>query len=511
MGIRGRLFVSHFVLTLIVVVLVGAVTLGGLRRLLLTTAARTLSAQAQQIAQVVDRRWVSLAGEIGPAGSASRASPSGAQALLKLAAQLTEADFAVLDRSGRIVLASERLGRFAGGTFQGRVVERALVEGKVGTATIRDLLGRLSVAAVAPVNGPDGPVGAVALVRPVAEVTQATRRYLVLIFEGLAAGLALSALVSFLLARNLTRPLLTLEEATGRIAAGDFSRRVPVVSSDEFGRVASSFNEMASRLGALQRERQELYASVSHELRTPVTSIKGFAQALLDGVGTAEDRSRYAAIIVEETARLERLVNDLFQLARLEAGQVGFEWRKVDLGALVSAAVEKYRPRAEGAGIALELEGPVEEGRPPGVPASSQGLFVRADPDRLNQVMANLLDNALRFTPSGGRIVVRVVRRPATADQHPAKVVVSVSDTGPGIPEADLGRVFERFYTVDRSRARKTGGTGLGLAIVKEIVTAHGGRVWAERAAEGGARLCLELPTEVQAGTDGRRTERGRA
>ncbi len=489
MGIRGRLTASHFILTLVVILLIGLVTLGGLRRIILTSASKTLTAQAVQVAEVIDRRWSIFRGDRQRGSAAEGVAGLGAQALAKLVSQLTAADFAILDPSGRILFSSERLGRFSGAALSSIVVDQALSEGKAGSATLRDLLGRLSVVAVAPVTGSSGEVGAVALVRPVGEVTQTTRRYLVLIVESLLIGLALSLLASFLLARGLTRPLLALEAAATRVAAGDFGQRVPVESGDELGRVASSFNAMAERLGALRRERQELYASVSHELRTPVTSIKGFAQALDDNVGSVEDRRRHVGIIIEEASRLERLVNDLFQLARLEAGQVTFEWRAVDLAALVAGVVERYRPEADRVGVRLDLENPKTPGRGRVGP-----LIVRGDPDRLTQVLANLLENALRFTPRGGRVGVHIARAENEADEGAGSLLVTVADTGPGIPGKDLGRVFDRFYTVDRSRARTKGGTGLGLAIVKEIIEAHGGRVWAGRAPEGGALLSFTLP-----------------
>lgn len=502
MSIRGRLTASHFILTLVVVLLIGLVSLGGLRRLILTSASKTLTAQAVQVAEVIDRRWTVLRGDRQLGTAAERVAGLGTQALAKLVSQLTAADFAVLDPSGRILFSSERLGRFSGSAFRSAVVDQALTQGKAGSATLRDLLGRLSVVAAAPVTGAPGDIGAVALVRPVGEVTQTTRRYLVLIIESLLIGLALSLLASFLLARGLMRPLLALEAAATRVAAGDFGQRVPVESDDELGQVALSFNAMSERLGALQRERQELYASVSHELRTPVTSIKGFAQALDDNVGSPEDKRRHVAIILEEASRLERLVNDLFQLARLEAGQVSFEWQMVDLAALAAGAVDKYRPQAARSGVRLDLEGPEAPG------AGEVGsISVRGDPDRLSQVLANLLENALRFTPGGGRIVVRVARAENERGEACAgKALVTVADSGPGIPGDDLGRVFDRFYTVDRSRARTKGGTGLGLAIVKEIAEAHGGRVWAGRAPEGGALLSLTLPL----GPDQRETGGGK-
>jgi signal transduction histidine kinase len=490
-GLRRRLVASHFLLVLAVVLVIGIVVLGRVRAYVLFSAASTLRVQTQQIAEVIDRRS-------GRVGEAFGTTPG--RALARLVSRLTAADFAVVDEAGRIVASSERLGRLSGGVFKSDVIAKALAENRVTSATYRDPLGRVSVIAAAPVGDAQGGVaGAIVLVRPVKEVTQTTAGLLVLAVQGLLVGLALSLAVSLVLARNLTGPLLALEGAASRVAAGDFSQRVKVEANDEIGRVAASFNAMAERLGELQRERQDLYASVSHELRTPVTAIKGFAQALEESVGGPDERLRHLAIIQEEASRLERLVNDLFSLARLEGGQVSFDWRRVDLGPLVADAVGKYQPQAEKAGVRLGLAATVGGTFGP-------GPVVRGDPDRLNQVLANLIENALRFTPRGGHVTVSLTAaggagggRVGGGLSGRGDVLLSVADTGPGIPEADLGRVFERFYTVDRSRARKkdgAGGTGLGLAIAKEIVQAHGGRIWAGQGPEGGALLSLTLPLE---------------
>lgn len=470
MGIRGRLALSHFFLVLAVVLLIGLVIVGRVRAFIIKAATATLEQQAEQVAGVIDR------GSVAPGG---RAGGLGGAALARLVSRLAAADFLIVDTDGRVVSSSERLARFSGSVFESGAVSRALAEDKTVSATFRDPLGRLSVIAVAPVTARGGgaAIGAVALVRPVTEVTQSTRRLFWLLVEASLIGLLLSLVVSLLLARGLTRPLLALEGAADKVARGDFSQRVPVQTEDELGRVAASFNAMAERLGELERERRDLYASVSHELRTPVTSIKGFAQALEDNVGGPDERRRHVAIILEEASRLERLVNDLFQLARLEAGQVKFEWRALDLASLSAGVAGKYEPQARAAGVTLTAD---TSGAGPGLP-------VRGDPDRLTQVLSNLLDNALRFTPDGGRVAVRCGREGKRA-------TVAVGDSGPGIPPEDLERVFDRFYTVDRSRARNKGGTGLGLAIAKEIIQAHGGQIWAGRAPEGGALLTFALP-----------------
>jgi len=477
MGIRDRLVASHFTLVLVIVVLIGLVSLGLVRGFILRSAEETLRGQA-----------VEVAGLLGPRAFFGQRLPDlNGTAVARFVSKLTSADFLVVDSQGEVLLGSERLMSLAGQRFRPEFIRQVLSEGRTVSTTFSDPLGRLSVVAASPVVLRGGTTaGAVILLRPVTEVARTTSRLLAFFVLASLVGLGLSLLLSLLLARTLTRPLHELRKAAARVAAGDFDQRIDVASNDELGQTAASFNAMASRLGELQRERQVLYASVSHELRTPVTSIKGFAQALKDNVGGAEERRRHLAIIQEEASRLERLVNDLFQLSRLESGQVGMETETVDLVALVRDAALRYRAEAGEAGIDFRVT-PDEAGAARG---AGLRLEVSGDRDRLKQVLSNLIENALRFTPEGGRVDVAVERSGPQA-------VVRVADTGPGIPEEDLERVFDRFYTVDRSRARSKGGTGLGLAIAREIVRAHGGRIWAERRPEGGTLFAFSLPLKT--------------
>jgi PAS domain S-box-containing protein len=225
-----------------------------------------------------------------------------------------------------------------------------------------------------------------------------------------------------------------------------------------------------------ERLRRELTANVSHELRTPLTSIKGFVETLLHGA--MEDPTtcrKFLEIIEGETNRLVKLTEDLLDLSRLESKAVAMEFADVDLGELIHEAVEKFRPQAERLGLSLVTS-------LPGGP-----VLVRADRDRIEQVLTNLLDNAFKHTPPGGRVQVRV-------GETPDHVSITVSDTGVGIPPGDLPRIFERFYRADRSRTRGSGGSGLGLAIAKHIVEAHGGRITAQSRLNEGTEITFTLP-----------------
>lgn len=236
----------------------------------------------------------------------------------------------------------------------------------------------------------------------------------------------------------------------------------------------------------LEEMRREFVANVSHELRTPLTYLQGYTEAILDGLAAdpAEEK-KYLKIILDETLRLRRLVSDLLDLSRIEAGQLALEKGEVNLAELCSEVAEKVRPLAEEKGIRLELD----------IPAALPAAWGNAD--RLQQVLINLLDNALRHTGAGGKVAV-------TAKVQGEELVVSVHDTGPGIPPEDLPYIFERFYKVEKARTRTTAGTGIGLAIVKGLVEAHGGRVWVESTPGKGSVFTFTVPAAGRnSGADG--------
>lgn len=243
-----------------------------------------------------------------------------------------------------------------------------------------------------------------------------------------------------------------------------------------------------SELRALERSRRELVSSISHDLRTPVTSIRGYVEALADGVaGSQEEQARYLKIIDGETRRLSRLIDDLFQLSKLDAGQITYDMGRLDLAALAATAVERMRPQAEKAGVRLTCDCPRGQ------------VWARGDPDRLSQVVQNLLDNAIRYTPAGGEVSVAVsADATASATTHVPRArgtaLLTVSDTGVGIPAADLPHVFERFYRVEKSRRSDDGGAGLGLAIAKRLVEDHGGTISVVSEVGRGSRFSVALP-----------------
>jgi signal transduction histidine kinase len=306
------------------------------------------------------------------------------------------------------------------------------------------------------------------------------------LYAALVAGVA-ALLMAAAIAHQITRPLMNLTQAARRVAAGDLGVRVPLEGRDEVGELAASFNHMAGSLEEQELLRRHLMADIAHELRTPLTGIQGAVEAMQDGVFPADmENLNY---LHEEVLLLNRLVDDLRTLANAEAGQLTLELEQVDLVDLCRRQVLACQHIAAARSITI---GFVPEGDIPSVPGDSQ---------RLAQVVRNLLDNALRHTPDGGRVTVGSRARGN-------RVEVAVSDTGDGIPSLDLPHVFDRFYRADPSRSRVTGGSGLGLAIARQLVAAHGGTIAVASPVPGmdrGALFAVALPLTMPAGTSVRR------
>jgi len=294
----------------------------------------------------------------------------------------------------------------------------------------------------------------------------------------------LSLALFYLLATSMTAALGTIRAAAGRIAEGDLETRVEVETRDELAELAADLNAMAARLGvaarrerAMEQSRRELIAAVSHDLRTPLAAIRATIEAILDGVVTDEETvARYLRTMHDGTRELSRLIDDLFELSRIEAGALTLAPAPTALADLVSEMLERMGPQA--AARAVTLTGSAEERLP----------LAPLDARLIGRVLVNLVDNALRHTPPGGCVEVSVHGDAAT-------VGVTVADTGEGIAPADLPHVFDRFYRGEKSRSREHGGAGLGLAIGRGIVDAHGGAIWAEPAQPRGARITFTLPT----------------
>ena len=289
-------------------------------------------------------------------------------------------------------------------------------------------------------------------------------------------ALLLGALLSLLLTQMALRPLYQMMKTTSLIAMGDYSSRVRSDSHDEIGELASAFNQMASSLERIEQLRRDLVSNVAHELRTPLTNIRGYLEALQDGVVSPTQET--FQLLQEETLRLIYLVEELLQLARADAAKTSLRLEQIDIADLASRALKKFDLEFRQKGVSIRAE------------LSEGGPTAQADREKLSQVIENLLKNALQYTPEGGSVSVRMER------SGPA-VKFFVENSGPGIEAQDLPFIFERFYRGEKSRSRDLGGTGIGLAIVKEILEAHGGKVGVE-SAPGKTLFWFSLPGAVE-------------
>lgn len=298
-----------------------------------------------------------------------------------------------------------------------------------------------------------------------------------LLISGFAA-LAASVVVSLFVSRRIVEPIQTLSHVSRRLAQGFYRERTSVQADDEIAQLAQSVNQLADALDQTERRRLALLADVTHELRTPLATIGGYMEGLVDGVVAANPAT--FNLILRETRRLQRLIEDLELLSRVEAGQLPVVARAIDLRPVLEAQIAQFEPLFSSNQVNLCLDAP------------EQLPQVWADPDRVAQVLINILANAYRYTPAGGSVTVQ-----AHADDH--EVRVAVIDTGIGIDAEHLPHLFERFYRVDKSRARNSGGSGIGLAIARHLIYTQGGEIWAESDGIGkGSRFIFTLPLAPQ-------------
>jgi signal transduction histidine kinase len=295
-----------------------------------------------------------------------------------------------------------------------------------------------------------------------------------LMYAALAAMLVALAL-SLVFSRNVIAPVSAMSQATQRIADGRYDERVQVYGRDELAQLATRFNKMAERLDQVESMRRRLIGDVSHELRTPLTAIKGSMEGLMDGVLPATDETYQQ--IHAEADRLNRLVDDLQELSRVEARAYQLDIRSLDVSALIQTVTKRLAPHFESKQISLDLE------------LASNLPHILADEDRAVQILTNLTGNALQYTPESGRIII-------SAKRFNSEVQISINDTGIGIPPEHLSNIFDRFYRVDKSRSRQSGGgSGIGLTIARSLIEAHGGRIWVESAGQGeGSTFTFTLP-----------------
>jgi signal transduction histidine kinase len=320
-------------------------------------------------------------------------------------------------------------------------------------------------------------LGLVAVVLPLAAVSVSgavmfsSGHDMVLLFVAASASTA-AVVAALVLGRSIVRRIDRMREASERLAGGDLVARAPRGGPTELDHLAASFNEMASDLERLFDARRELVAWASHDLRTPLASLQAMLEAVEDGLATPE---AYLPAIREQVRALGRLVDDLFELARIDAGVLTLEIRKAELAHLVESCLRGLEAEARARRITLQAR------------LDGSNVAVLCAPDKVERVLFNLVTNALRHTPSDGAVAIRV-------EPRMEEVRVTVEDTGEGLPADASSRAFDRFWRGDAARSRGKGGAGLGLAIARGLVEAQGGRIWAENRPEGGASISFTLP-----------------
>lgn len=320
-------------------------------------------------------------------------------------------------------------------------------------------------------------VGAAFLMTPLPEAHKARSTVFRFFLLSVLISVIISIVLAYIFSLKISRPLKEIKNAARVIAGGEFRNRLNIKSNDEIGELAVSFNQMVTALQNLEEMRRGFIANVSHELRTPMTSIRGFVEGIIDGTIPQERHKDYLNIVKEETNRLNRLVNDLLDLARMEAGEMKLTMRNFDINELIRRCIIKLEKLITDKNISVEANFEEED------------MFVNADVDSIERVIINLIHNAVKFTDEGGKIIL------ATYKQRD-KIHVAVEDTGIGIDKEELSMIWDRFYKSDKSRSKDKSGTGLGLAIVKNIMNAHGQEIWIDSELGKGTKFTFTLNRE---------------
>ncbi|MDA3937394.1 MAG: ATP-binding protein [Actinomycetota bacterium] len=366
-------------------------------------------------------------------------------------------------------------------TYGERVEVQNALEGKYGSYTRTSPNGKLALYVALPVRDGDEVIGAAYTSAQTFSILTLLRDYRIRLLWVIGAFAALTLVVAEALARWLSRPLRDLESGANAFAAGQHSVRVRPVGSRETQAVAIAFNQMADEVSRImielreeERRKSRFVSDVSHELRTPLTAIRGAAETLLDGDVEPEEADRFLSTMVRESERLGRLANDLLTLQRIEGATGEIMLRRIVLRSVAEHATAALEPLFEEREIDVQIVGEAPD--------------ILGDPDRIQQIVANLTDNASRVMEPGGTLTIEL-------SEDKGYAVLAIVDEGPGLADEDLERLFDRFYRADRSRDRLTGGAGLGLAIVKAIVGAHAGDIRAEnRVDTHGARFIMRFP-----------------
>ncbi len=385
--------------------------------------------------------------------------------ILNSVSTVAEADIFITDNSGKIIACGCEEWKKNGGCSHLSVVipteefdVNSVKDGEIYLSTLNVYDHNHYVTVRHLNNSENQKYGTVFAAAPVSSVSNLLATVTKLFLIAAAIPLILMFIVIYAMTYRLTKPLKLMSDASKAMAKGDFSKRIPVMSDDEIGELSVSFNMMTNSLSQLEGMRKSFVANVSHELRTPMTTISGFIDGILDGTIEPDKQSYYLGIVSEEVKRLSRLVESMLSMSKLESGEFILKPEEFDFGELICSIVISQEQRIEQKN--LDIKGL----------DCLDNLSLNADRDLIHQVIYNLVDNAIKFTPEEGEISFSLSR-------EGKKLCFTIRNTGEGIPKKDLPYVFERFYKVDKSRSAAKNSTGLGLYIVKTIITAHSGSI----------------------------------
>lgn len=449
---------------LIAISIAGLLQLTLTKNYLLSSKEKELKIRSQDLAQIVQPLL------------AKGENPNEAVANFNRTDRILGTEAWVFNNTGTIIATSAEHLHCEGSTLETSDINR-LISGEVLiTRGQSQYFDETVIRAVGPVFEKGNFLGGVILYTPVTGVNNTTQQIIRNYFLTAVIAIIIALTLGYFISRYITQSLNKISKIARSISHGNFKERVNIKSDDELGLLGESINQMTERLEQFDNIRTEFIANVSHELRSPLTSIQGFIDALVDKRNsTAENQQYYLSIVQQETYRLNKLVNDLLEISSFDSGAVKLDIDPFPINVVIDRAVSSLKPKL------LEKKLRVET-------VLSKGLTLcNGDEDRVEQIFHNLLDNAIRYSPNGSKIII------SCRLKHGA-ILVDMTDFGPGIPSEELKNIWERFYKVDKSRSRNRGGTGLGLAIVQEIVKKHGGTISVESTLGQGTTFSFSLP-----------------
>ena len=373
-----------------------------------------------------------------------------------------DASMIIFSKEGRIITVSGlSKNKYANKTLEWDLFQPIVNGNEVVEVGLLDKLydGKSMLTVGAPLRTPGGIIGGVYISQPIPDIKDTYHDLFLQLVIIILAALLFSMTLFYMISKKITTPIHEINSAVTEFSKGDFSKRVEYDGDDELGELSANINNMATALANLENMRSSFISDVSHELRTPMTSISGFVEGILDGTIDETEREQYLEIVLSESKRLSKLVTDLLSLTRMESNDISLNYSRFDITDLTCQAIIKFEKFIEEKNIDVDMDVPDER------------IMVSADRDSITQVLINLLNNAVKFTPEGGKISVRIWR-------HQLRSYIEIKNTGEGIPAEKLEFIWDRFYKLDSSRSSDKTGFGLGLYIVKSIISKHDEKIW---------------------------------